>query len=319
MEYICEICNNKFINKNIYNQHKNRKTNCLTKEKKIIKEKKIYQCNKCDKIFNQKSNYEYHINRKIQCKDINNLNIDDNNLMILEKKDIILMFNNLKKKIIEMNSSMNINNNNSNNNIINNITNNNTINYVNHGKEDLSLLVKDEIKDILNSGYNCIYKSVVLTHFNDRLPQFRNIRYTDPKSSYCEVYENGEWKMAKFEITIEELITKHFDEVYDMFNDNKDLIESPYKQKLIDEYLDDYNKYISFIDLDKYPDNWNDTMKKEKQKQTRKRLNRNKDEIKTLIINKSLFDKKQSIKNQPATIQYCESLGSVNDDILKLE
>jgi hypothetical protein len=135
------------------------------------------------------------------------------------------------------------------------------------------------------------------THYNDRLPEFKNIKYSDPKSSYCEVFMDGCWKLVKFENTIEELINKHFYEVSDMYNDNKDLIESKFKEGLIKDYTSDYYKFISYEEEDKYPDNWNKTMKREQQKKMRKRLNHNKDEIKTLIINKTITDKKSSIKS----------------------
>jgi uncharacterized membrane protein YheB (UPF0754 family) len=108
---------------------------------------------------------------------------------------------------------------------------------------------------------------------------------------------DGSWKLVKFENTIEELINKHFYEVSDLYNDNKDLIESKFKEGLIEDYIGDYYKFISYEEEDKYPENWNKTMKREKQKKTRRRLNHNKDEIKTLIINKSIVDKKSSIKS----------------------
>jgi hypothetical protein len=161
----------------------------------------------------------------------------------------------------------------------------------------LEMLKSYYAREILNSGYNCIYKSILLTHYNDRLPEFKNIRYSDTKSSYCEIYVDGKWKKVKFENTLDELINKHFSEVSDMYSDNKDLIESKFKESLIKDYTSDYYKFISYEDVDKYPDNWNKTMKREQQKKMRRRLNHNKDEVKGLIINKSLVDKKSSLKS----------------------
>jgi hypothetical protein len=260
-------------------------------------------CKNCDKIFSRLDSLKRHM------KKCNNIIKDDNEQqkdIIIELKNKINEMDELKNKILEQeekinelnnklnnntNNKTNINSNNINSNNTTNITNN-TINYVNHGKEDLSKLIKDEIREILNSGYSCIYKSIMYTHYNDRLPEFKNIKYSDPKSSYCEVFIDGSWKLVKFENTIEELINKHFFEVSDLYNDNKDLIESKFKEGLIEDYIGDYYKFISYEEEDKYPDNWNKTMKREKQKKTRRRLNHNKDEIKTLIINKTISEKK---------------------------
>jgi hypothetical protein len=328
--YTCEICDKEFKQKIHYINHKNKKNKCSLDD--ILEyNKKIYKCLYCNKIFSQKCNYIVHINRKNKCniikKEDNKLEdnklednklednklednkLEDNKLEDNKLEDnntnLLNIINDMKQKLIEQqdeinklknNNISNIKNINSNNNITNNITTNNTINYVNHDKEDLSKLIKDEIKEILNSGYSCIYKSIMYTHYNDRLPEFKNIRYSDTKSSYCDVYIDGDWKKVKFENTIDELINKHFYEVSDMYNDNKDLIESKFKEGLIKDYTSDYYKFISYEDEDKYPENWNKTMKRDQQKKMRRRLNHNKDEVKGLIINKSLVDKKSSLK-----------------------
>ena len=50
-------------------------------------------------------------------------------------------------------------------------------------------------------------------------------------------------KKIKFD---KELINKHFYEVSDLYNDNKDLIESKFKEGLIEDYIGDYYKFISY-------------------------------------------------------------------------
>ena len=106
------------------------------------------------------------------------------------------------------------------------------------------------------------------------------------KDSQCNL------KISQYYFYLRKLINKHFFEVSDLYNDNKDLIESKFKEGLIEDYIGDYYKFISYEEEDKYPENWNKTMKREKQKKTRRRLNHNKDEIKTLIINKTISEKK---------------------------
>jgi len=314
MLYICDICDKEFSQKIHYTNHINKKNKC-SKDDIRINGKKVYKCNNCDKIFDKKSNYENHINRKNKCTKNDMDEIEDDEIFYdqitgkrleeISKEDLLRIIKNMPQVplINNNNTTNNIDNSNTsnitNNNIINNNTINNTanitanINIVSHGREDLGLLVKEEVKDILNSGYNCVYKSVMYTYFNSRLPQFSNIRYTNPKSTYCQIFVDGEWKLAKFTNVVEDILTNHFGEVSVMNQDNSDLYESKFRKDLVNDYLLDYKRFVSYDTEDIYPDNWNLTMKREKQKEVRNRLNKNRDEIKTLILNKSIEMKKQ--------------------------
>ena len=329
--YECNICEKKFRQKSDLDRHNNKKNKCKKDDIKIDG-KKIHKCIFCGKIFNQKCNYLVHINRKNKCikEDNKEENIkenikkdvikDDNNkenkiiedkIIGIKKEDMLSMINELKEKLVEQNNKLveqekEINNlkknksyknktKNINNGLINNTVNNNIV-YVNHGKEDLSKLIKEEIKEIINSGLNCITKSVIMTHCNDRLPEYKNIRYSDTKSSYCDIIENKEWKKTNFEIIIEELINKHYLEVSDMCKENKELFESSFKEKLIEDHLEEYKRYSSYETEDIYPESWNTMMKKEKLKETRKILNRNKNKIKSEIINQTLKEKTKMIE-----------------------
>jgi uncharacterized C2H2 Zn-finger protein len=313
----CEICNKIFKLKTDLTRHINKKNKC-SKDDIKIDGKKVYKCYICDKIFKLKHNYEVHINRKNKCLKDNNIDdiedLEDDEIFydqVTGKKLEEISKEDLLKIIKNMNNNITNNNNidNSISNITNNINNtanvnignfnNNTINIVSHGREDVGLLVKEEVKDILNSGYNCVYKSVMYTYFNSRLPQFSNIRYTNPKSTYCQIFVDGEWKLAKFTNVVEDILTNHFGEVSVMCTDNNDLFESNFRKNLVTDFITDYKRYVSYDTEDIYPDNWNLTMKREKQKEVRNRLNKNRDEIKTLILNKSIEIKKiEDIKIQ---------------------
>jgi len=305
--FICETCNKIFKLKTDLNRHINKKNKC-SKDDIKIDGKKVYKCNNCDKIFKLKHNYEVHINRKTKCTkdDIDDYNEEDDEIFYdqvtgkkleeISKEDLLKIIKSMNNQIINNNIDNSIDNSISNvtNNTINNTANVNigNINIVSHGREDLGLLVKEEVKDILNSGYNCVYKSVMYTYFNSRLPQFSNIRYTNPKSTYCQIFVDGEWKLAKFTNVVEDILTNHFGEVSVMCTDNGDLFESNFRKNLVTDFITDYKRYVSYDTEDIYPDNWNLTMKREKQKEVRNRLNKNRDEIKTLILNKSIEIKK---------------------------
>jgi hypothetical protein len=91
--------------------------------------------------------------------------------------------------------------------------------------------------------------------------------------------------------SISELLLKHYIEVSHLCDENKDLFESKFKEKILKDHLEDYKKFIMFDTEDQYPNNWNDTMKKEKQREIRKIVNRNRENIKSLIIQQTTRDK----------------------------
>jgi uncharacterized C2H2 Zn-finger protein len=212
----------------------------------------------------------------------------------LQEQDVIIKELTNNKSIITTNSNNTTNNNTTNNTVINN-----TINIVSHGKEDISKLTKEEMKDILNSGYSCVVKCIQYIHFNERLPEYQNILYTDKKSIYCRKHVDGKWEDALYKKIEEEIIDKHFDNVSEIKQDNPELFESQFRKKLLEEFIDDRNKYESYETEDRYPEYWNDKMKKEKQIEVKKRLDTTKDDIKTTMLNKSKEiknNKKLSIK-----------------------
>jgi hypothetical protein len=222
---------------------------------------------------------------------------------ILEEqaREFKLQLKEQEELIKQLKNNTSITNNNNTINNINNGTINNTINIVNHGKEDISKLTKEEIKDILNAGYNCVVKCIEYIHFNERLPEYQNIIYTDKKASNCYIIEDKKWIVVSTESTIDELIDKHIDNVTEMKDDNPELFESPIKKKYLDEFIDDRNKYESYETEDRYPENWNDKMKKDQQKKSKKMLNKNRNEVKNKLLNKSKElknNKKLNLKNK---------------------
>jgi len=275
-ELECEYCSKIFSRKDALKRHHE---TCKLKKHYIIGDKKEGNLIGMIKVL-QDQIKELSQNKNDYNETINNNNIDNSN---------------------NMSNSNNTNISNVNcNNTINNTANINieNVNIVTHGKEDLGLLVKDEVKDILNSGYNCVFKSISYTYFNNRLSQFKNIRYTNPKSSYCQIFVNGKWEHAKFSSVVEDILINHFGEVSTMSTENSDLFESKFRKDLVDEYLLDYKRYTSYETEDIYPENWNLTMKREKQKEVRLRLNKNRDIIKTMILNKSIEIKKEEEINK---------------------
>lgn len=187
----------------------------------------LYKCQLCDKEFNKKSNYISHINKKNPCNKLEekltceNCNIkfsrSDSLLRHLKKCKCNLNINEINKKIdnlIEENKQLkekinrlenqNIIVNNTVNNTINNTVIN--INIINHGDEDITKLTEEELQKIINSPDDSIYKLTEYIHFNDRLPEYKNIYINNIKSKYISIYNNGEFILKEKKEGLTELI-----------------------------------------------------------------------------------------------------------------
>ena len=149
----------------------------------------LYKCNKCNKEFNRKSNYINHINRKFPC---NNLVIDNiilNESSVTEKQmykcekchkksnytksdneivselknykneyfNLLVKYEELQNKFIDLNKNNIINNTTNNNNIINNNTNNiiniTLTNFVNDPHKRIALASSRRTDEPLDEDY----------------------------------------------------------------------------------------------------------------------------------------------------------------------
>ena len=97
------------------------------------------------------------------------------------------------------------------------------------GQEDpASLLTKNEIAKIINSGFYAIEESVKQTQFNKRIPQLQNVYVTNKKFNYAHVYKNGTFEIEDVNNVINDLIDNHknnLEEYMDMDN-------IPYKKSM---------------------------------------------------------------------------------------
>jgi hypothetical protein len=102
----------------------------------------------------------------------------------------------LKKKVDELSHLSEINNNitvteNSNN---NNITNNTTnINIYSTGKEDLSILAKEDILKLCTSGTYYPLVAAEILHCNKKYPEFQNVLISNLRATTGQVKINDEW------------------------------------------------------------------------------------------------------------------------------
>ncbi len=179
--------------------------------------KKPFSCKVCNKSFSFQSSLSKHKKK--------HKNNDDQDYKINDLKDIIekqqekideleIM---VKAKVKTRSKSINNNshnttntmNNNNSHNTTNNTINNN-IKIVNFGSEDIYSLPKDVIDKILfQYGSDPFNVSLENIHFNDNLPQYKNIKYTNNRSNVGEIYDNEKWISKLIPEIIDEIIDNH--------------------------------------------------------------------------------------------------------------
>jgi len=182
------------------NEHK-----MSTNEHKMSTTINAFSCDFCELVFTTKPNKRRH--ELHYCKLNKELTNKDAKIKILEKekKELYRKIDELIKKVGDTY-------------IQNNIENKIIINS--YGNEDLSHIT-DKIKDeLLKIPYAAIPKLIETIHFNDDMPQNKNIKYPNKKENVVSVYQGDKWVFKDKNETINDLIDSkycvidtHYDEI----------------------------------------------------------------------------------------------------------
>ena len=122
--------------------------------------------------------------------------------------------------------------NNSNNTELNNsgnIETNITIN--NYGKENLEMLSKKFLTNMVQYPYTAIPKMIKKIHFNDNYPENKNIRMLNKKDSRIQTLKEGYWIYIDKNETIYELIGDKNYQMDKFYCENKNLFNNIHQQR----------------------------------------------------------------------------------------
>lgn len=218
--FVCELCEKKFINKSNYSRHKNKYCKIL---KKSNQENELFEEYLDKKYKILKLEHEEKLEKKTdELKKTNEelkIIIDDEKNKI--KEELQSKINELEGKIQQITLYQNNNQNTDNNTIINqNIEN--IIN--NYGEEDLSKIGFEEWNKIAASEFEMIQNMVKLIHID--IKENRNIFIPSTKEKYAMILQNQKWLLVNKSEFIEKLIKeksilfkKILDKYSDKFND----------------------------------------------------------------------------------------------------
>jgi hypothetical protein len=114
------------------------------------------------------------------------------------------------------------------------------------------VLSDKQIMNLLHKPFISVEECVKMIHFNDKLPQFNNIRasaryITNLKDDLVYVYDGTKFTTTTKTDTIYDMITNYTDQIELSFDDNKDKL-TEYKIKCVENYLELINSNTEYID-----------------------------------------------------------------------
>ena len=192
---------------------------------------------------------------KHYCKNNNDSKLSFNNvnqLMKYVKKDLSDKFEivPISNSNNNSNNSNSNNNNNNNTNSHNNITNNITIK--NFGQERMDHITREQICEYIKYPYDMIPKIVEDVHFNDKVPENKNLQLVNKKDKHIKVKENDEWNYKCLDETLFYLIDGKscfiefcFENLLKLEKTELDKLLTPSERKTYIKFRDEYDKIES--------------------------------------------------------------------------
>lgn len=93
-----------------------------------------------------------------------------------------------------------------------------TVNIVPFGKEDISMIDRNDLLKVFRSGFNSTLQLTETTHFNPKYPEFHNVYISSMKNKYAMTYDGNDWAL----VMKDELIDKMYDNKRDYIEENLD-------------------------------------------------------------------------------------------------
>ena len=184
--------------------------------------KKTYKCKFCNKIYSTNS----HMNRHL--KKCSSIDLSDNTKVINYINELEKENKQIKKKLRKVVEKL-IDNccvTNSNNNTINNTINMQQNIIINsYGKENLDYLTKNYLTGLVYKPFDSVQSLLKTIHFNPKHPENHNIKISNKKEKYANVYNSGNWEFKSKREVIENIVDNGYNIMECHFEDIKKDIE----------------------------------------------------------------------------------------------
>ena len=210
--FVCDDCGSSFKRRENMQYHvKNKVCSGGSKTAK-------HSCRYCNKNFTTATIMYRHVNHtcKVRKNEENKKDEIFERLINLENEN-----KTLKKRLMTMEDKIDEKTNNVNNGVINHGKMNLTVNnnyIVGYGKEDHSIINRDELLQVFRSGFNSPLRLTETMHFNSKYPEFHNVYISSMKNKYAMMYDGNEWTL----VMKDDLIDKLYDNKRDYIEENLD-------------------------------------------------------------------------------------------------
>jgi DNA-directed RNA polymerase subunit RPC12/RpoP len=201
---------------------KNQKPIALLDANRTNKSKE-YKCTYCSRSFTRSDSLNKHLAgrckvRKQQDNDKEELLQKLIEQMNKQNSELVKQMGDMKEEIERLKSKGNGRNNSTNigtqqnttienqNNQQNIQINNNNIKLLAFGSEDMSYVVDEVYKKILNKGFKSVPTFVQYLHFNKDKPQNHNVYISNMQTNYAIVYDGEDWKLKERDDVLQQLV-----------------------------------------------------------------------------------------------------------------
>ena len=208
---------------------------------------KTYYCENCKEIFTGKKEiFDHVINCRFFQEKIRNNKNESGIIKKSEESD----------KIINITNNTITNNTITNNTITNNMITNQTINInINkYNNENLDYLNSDFLTELCKIPYSSIKNLLKHIHFNKKHPENMNVKITNRKESYAQIYNGTKWEIKNKKDIISDLVDNSYNIIDDHYEkEGKNKLGSGFKTRYIsykDKYEENEKKLIYNIKKD---------------------------------------------------------------------
>jgi len=178
-------------------------------------------------VFTRIDNLSRHIDRyckkKLDTKQGELLNY----IKIIEKE---------KKELKKQVEDLLIKNTTINNNKTLNVQQNITINS--YGKENLDYLTNNYLTGLIYKPFDSVQCLLKTIHFNPKHPENHNIKISNKKQKYANVYNSGNWEFKKKKDVIENIVDNGYNIIDCYYDEVKDKLEAIRKDRFSNFQLD---------------------------------------------------------------------------------
>jgi hypothetical protein len=191
----CKYCNKIFKSRQVKSKHEN----------KYCKIKKQQEENSFKNILIEKENLQNILLEKDKNKDKEIESLQ--NILLEKEKENKEIKNEMENKIKEIKEEMRKQIEVLLEKVGNNITVNNNIQLNNYGNENLDHITSDFLKKLIETPYKSIPMLIENIHFNKKYPENKNVRITNKKLPFAEVFKDDGWKLCNKTEVVNEMVT----------------------------------------------------------------------------------------------------------------